>query len=884
MYTVVVESPSKAKTINKYLGSDYKVVASFGHVRDLPSKDGSVRPDEDFAMDYEVEADSKRHIKGIVDALKGSHTLYLATDPDREGEAISWHIVVALKDCKALKKDVAVKRIVFHEITKRAVTEAIQHPRDIDMDLVNAQQARRALDYLVGFNLSPVLWRKLPGSRSAGRVQSVALRLICERDEEIELFESREYWDITTTLRSPKGDSFPARLTFWSGEKLEKFSLTREQETLEIAKKLEGAQVKISEVTPKQQRRNPFPPFTTSTLQMDASRKLGFGAKKTMQIAQKLYEGITLDGETVGLITYMRTDGVSVSDEALNATRKMIQSDYGREYLPDSPRRYQAKAKNAQEAHEAIRPTDVTRAPEQVKRFLDNDQLRLYDLIWKRMVASQMEAAVYDQVVADFTYAKEGATLRANGSVLKFEGFLTLYREGRDDDDTDEDENSRRLPPLIQGEVCDITTVKPEQHFTEPPPRFTEASLVKRLEELGIGRPSTYASIISVLQDRSYVRLDKKRFIAEARGRLVNAFLISYFKRYVEYDFTANLESQLDDVSAGERAWKEVLREFWTQFTAKIGETKELTVSQVLTTIDALLAPFLFETRDVTDSHRTCPTCNTGKLHLKTGKFGAFLGCDNYPECKYTRQLGTGGDGETESAESAAAAGELPKSLGHHPEAGAEIWMKKGPYGIYVEMNDGGEKPKRASLPKGVTPDQMTLERAISLLALPRDIGIHPESAKMISAGLGRFGPYIKHDGRFVSLKGDDDVLTIGMNRAVALLAEAPKKGGAEALRTLGAHPDGKGDVAVFGGKYGPYVKHGKINATLPKELSPEEVTLDQAVELLAARAGSGGKSKGKSASRGKSASGKAPSKKTVVAKKPLAKKAAPATKAKKKA
>ena len=853
MHTVVVESPAKAKTINKYLGSDYKVVASFGHVRDLPAKDGSVRPDEDFAMDYEVEADSKRHIKGIIDALKGSSTLYLATDPDREGEAISWHIVEALKQSKALKKDVTVKRIVFHEITKKAVTAAIQNPRDIDMDLVNAQQARRALDYLVGFNLSPVLWRKLPGARSAGRVQSVALRLVCERDEEIELFESREYWDITTTLKTPKGDSFPARLTFWQGDKLEKFSLTNEKDTLAIAAKLEGAQVKISEVTPKQQRRNPFPPFTTSTLQMDASRKLGFGAKKTMQIAQKLYEGIALDGETVGLITYMRTDGVSVSDEALNATRKMIQSDYGREYLPDAPRRYSAKAKNAQEAHEAIRPTDVTRTPDSVRRFLDNDQLRLYDLIWKRMVASQMEAAVYDQVVADFTYPKEGATLRANGSVLKFDGFLTLYREGRDDDDNDEDENGRRLPPLTQGETCDVTAVKPEQHFTEPPPRFTEASLVKRLEELGIGRPSTYASIISVLQDRNYVRLDKKRFIAESRGRLVNAFLISYFKRYVEYDFTANLENQLDDVSAGERVWKEVLREFWQQFSHQIGETKDLTVSQVLTTIDSLLAPFLFETRNVTDEQRTCPTCNKGKLHLKTGKFGAFLGCDNYPECKYTRQLGTG-DGEGESAEAAAATGELPKALGHHPASGAEVWMKKGPYGIYVEVADGGEKPRRASLPKGVTPDQMTLEKALSLLALPRDIGVHPETAKMISAGLGRFGPYIKHDGRFVSLKGDDDVLTIGMNRAVALLAEAPKKGGVEALRTLGAHPDGGGDIAVYSGKYGPYVKHGKVNATLPKDKTPEEITLAEAVELLAARAGSTGKGKAKGKASAKAA------------------------------
>jgi len=839
MRTVVVESPAKAKTINKYLGKDYNVVASFGHVRDLPAKDGSVRPDEDFAMEYEVAEDSKKHISAIINALKDADTLYLATDPDREGEAISWHVVEALKARRALKKDVTVKRIVFHEITKGAILEAIKHPRDIDMHLVNAQQARRALDYLVGFTLSPVLWRKLPGAKSAGRVQSVALRLICQRDEEIEQFISQEYWDVSTILRKSDGQTLTARLTHWQGDKLEKFSLNNDKDANAVAKALEKANVSVVSIEPKQKRRFPYPPFTTSTLQMDASRKLGFSAKKTMQIAQKLYEGIDLGGETVGLITYMRTDGVTVSAEAVTATRKLVEKDYGKSYLPSSPRMYTTKSKNAQEAHEAIRPTDITRAPAQVRNRLDDDQFRLYELIWKRMVASQMEPAIYDQVAVEFTEPPHKATLRATGSILKFDGFLKLYREGLDDDQQDEEE-SRLLPPLEMGETLAIAEVKAEQHFTEPPPRYSEASLVKKLEELGIGRPSTYASIISVLQDRGYVRLDKKRFIAEMRGRLVSAFLVNFFQRYVEYDFTANLEEQLDEIADGKMDWKEVLRAFWGAFIARINESKEVPPREILDALDAMLAPFIFGKREVTHEDRLCPQCKTGELHLKTGKYGAFLGCNAYPDCSYTRQLGT----EEGADDAGMDASDYPKILGNDPATADAVSLRKGPYGFYVQLGEE-KKPKRASLPKGTPPDTLTLEAALSLLALPRDIGNHPETGKPIVANIGRFGPYVLHDGKYTSLAADDDVLTIGMNRAVTLIAEAAlkKKGGVEPLRIVGNHPEG-GEIALYSGKYGPYVKHGKINASLAKDDIADSITVERAVELLAARAGAGKKGK----------------------------------------
>lgn len=837
MHTVVVESPSKAKTINKYLGKDYIVLASFGHVRDLPSKDGSVEPDSDFAMHYQVDGDSKKHLSAIAKAVKESDTLFLATDPDREGEAISWHVLEALRASKALKKSVVVKRVVFEEITKSAVLEAFKNPRDIDMDLVNAQQARRALDYLVGFTLSPVLWRKLPGSKSAGRVQSVALRLICERDGEIEKFESREYWDIKADLLNGTKVELATRLIEYNGKKLEKFSIVDEVNAKKIAADVESKSFKVETLEPKQAKRHPAPPFTTSTLQQEASRKLGFGAKRTMQVAQKLYEGVEIDGETTGLITYMRTDSVTVSTQAVAAARTYIEKEHGKAYVPDAPRAYKSKAKNAQEAHEAIRPTDVMRAPDKVRRILDEDMFRLYELVWKRMLASQMESALFDQLVVDIRSSDAKATLRANGSVVKFDGFLRLYAEGKDDE---EDEEQRRLPDLKLGEPLDIKAVKPEQHFTEPPPRYTEATLVKKLEELGIGRPSTYAAIISVLQDRKYVTLDKKRFIAEPLGRIVNAFLVSFFEKYVEYDFTASLEDQLDDVSAGDREWKSVLREFWKDFIAKIEDSKKLSISEVLEAIDGLLASYLFGKREDGSDPRKCPSCASGQLGVKLGRYGSYIGCSAYPDCSYKTQIGDAAQSEEEALEAA----QYPKNLGPHPESGEDIWLKKGPYGFYVQIGEE-KKPKRASLFKEMLPDAVDLSVAIALLSLPREIGTHPDTGKMITTSQGRFGPYLLHDGKYTSLPPGESPLEIGINRAVDVMANAKTKGGgkggakAEPLNKLGPHPEDNKEVVIMDGKYGPYVKWNKINATLPKTKTPEEMTLAEAVELLAAKAGS---------------------------------------------
>ncbi len=852
-HVVVVESPAKAKTINKYLGNDYTVLASFGHVRDLPSKDGSVRPDEDFDMTYEVDGDSKKHINAIKAAMKGADTLYLATDPDREGEAISWHLLEALKENKALKKDMTVQRIVFHEITKKAVQNAIEHPRDIDMDLVNAQQARRALDYLVGFNLSPILWRKLPGSRSAGRVQSVALRLICERDQEIEQFVPREYWDITADLKTEKGDQFSARLTHYDGEKLDKFAINNEKQATAITAVLESKHYQISTVTPKQVRRNPYPPFTTSTLQMDASRKLGFGTKKTMQLAQKLYEGIDIGGETTGLITYMRTDGVDLSTEAVMEARDFIGKKHGENYLPDSPRMYKSKAKNAQEAHEAIRPTSVHRTPESLAKRIEGDMLKLYTLIWKRTVACQMMPAVYDQVAVELEAQGVKATLRATGSVLKFDGFLALYQVGKDEDE--EDENSQRLPELTVGENADATKISPEQHFTQPPPRFTEASLVKRLEELGIGRPSTYASIIAVLIDRKYATLEKKRFMATSLGRLVSAFLVSFFPRYVEYDFTAQMEESLDEVADGKQLWKDVLRDFWSAFIAKIDESKNLTITDVLETLDEMLEPFTFGTDpEAVAKARVCPTCGTGRLSLKTGRYGAFLGCSNYPDCSHTKQLV--GDEPDEATTADGQAFDFPRILGAHPDSGLDVVMKKGPYGVYLQMGDGKEA-KRAGLPKGQKPEDVTLELASGLLNLPREVGSHPETGEPIMAGIGRYGPYLLHKKVYTSLTPDDDVMTVGMNRAVTLIAENAKKKGNEPIRVIGEHPEDKEEIAVYSGRYGPYIKYKKINATIPKDAAIEELTMEDALDFIAKKQAAGTTKKKK-----------APAKKKTTAKK----------------
>ncbi len=836
MNVVIVESPAKAKTINKYLGSDYKVVASYGHVRDLPAKDGSVLPDSDFAMSWEIDGKSEKHVKAMAEAVRGADRLYLATDPDREGEAISWHINEVLKSRRVLK-GVDVKRVVFNEVTRNAITEAFRKPRDIDIELVDAYLARRALDYLVGFTLSPVLWRKLPGSRSAGRVQSVALKLICEREAEIEAFKAREYWTVEVEFTTAAGDKFTARLTRLDGKKLERYDLDNEAKARAAADAiLAAAGFSVTSIERRQTRRNPFPPFTTSTLQQEASRKLGFGASRTMRLAQRLYEGIDLDGDTVGLITYMRTDGVAIAGEAIAAARDLITKDFGDRYLPNSPRVYRSPAKNAQEAHEAIRPTDMARKPGDVARHLDSDHRRLYELIWKRTVASQMESAVLDQVAIDITDPSGRLGLHATGTTIAFDGFLKLYQE--DKDDAGEDDENRRLPTMREAEKLGRGAVTPSQHFTQPPPRYSEASLVKKLEELGIGRPSTYASIIQVLQDREYVRIDKRRFMPEDRGRLVTAFLTSFFERYVEYNFTADLENQLDDISDGRIDWKEVLRKFWQDFSQAVDGTKDLKIGDVLKSLDEDLGRHFFPDDGSGRDVRLCPVCSEGKLSLKLGRFGAFIGCSNYPNCRYTRALGveTEGDAKAQAVPDA--------ELGADPATGMPVTVKKGPYGHYIQLGvgDNGEKPKRVTLLRGMEPGSVTLDAALKLLALPREIGRHPDSGETISAGIGRFGPYLKVGKNFTSLGADDDVLNIGLNRAVTVLAEAQNRGGRrgpQLLRELGEHPDG-GAVGVYNGRYGPYAGHGGLIASLPRGADPDLFTLAEALPLLAAQKAKG--------------------------------------------
>jgi DNA topoisomerase-1 len=830
------------------------VLASYGHVRDLPAKDGSVRPDDDFSMSWEVDARGEKRMKEIVQALKGAEHLFLATDPDREGEAISWHVEEELRRRKALK-GIDVKRVVFNEVTKNAVLEAFRHPRDVNRELVEAYLARRALDYLVGFTLSPVLWRKLPGSKSAGRVQSVALRLICEREAEIEAFKPREYWSIEVAFRTEAGQAFTARLTHIDGKKLDKFALGSEADARAAADLIERTiGFAVSEIERRQVKRHPQPPFTTSTLQQEASRKLGFGASRTMSLAQRLYEGVDIGGETVGLITYMRTDGVDLSNEALVAAKQLITRDYGSEYASPSPRIYKNKVKNAQEAHEAIRPTDLFTLPEPVRRHLEADQFRLYELIWKRTVASQMESAVLDQVAIDIASPDAKIILRATGSVIQFDGFLKLYHEDRDDPTEDEDEGSR-LPAMTKDEAMARDAVEPEQHFTQPLPRYSEASLVKRLEELGIGRPSTYASIIQVLQDRDYVRIDKKRFVPEDRGRLVTAFLSSFFDRLVQYNFTADLENQLDDISGGRTDWKKVLRDFWEQFSTAIDGTKELTITQVIATLDEELGRHFFPEDGSGKDARLCPGCSAGRLSLKLGKFGAFIGCSNYPNCRYTRPLGIESAGNGEAGDTMDSG---PKLLGIDPVTNYPVSLRKGPYGIYVQLGEGenGAKPKRVSLPRGVTPGDVDLDTALRLLALPRDVGKHPETGDAITAGVGRFGPYLKHGAAFKSLAADDDVLTIGLNRAVSLLAE-PNKGRRQAatpLRTVGQHPDDGAPILLFKGRYGPYVSHDGLFATVPGSMDPETLSLEAAVDLLKAQEAKGKKRK---SSKGRKTSAK---------------------------
>ncbi|WP_170358192.1 type I DNA topoisomerase [Ruegeria arenilitoris] len=846
MPVVVVESPAKAKTINKYLGPDYTVLASYGHVRDLPPKDGSVDPDHEFSMTWEVGTDSRKHVKAIADALKDDNALILATDPDREGEAISWHLQEALTKRRSIKKDTAVSRVTFNAITKDAVTKAMQNPREVDMPLVEAYLARRALDYLVGFNLSPVLWRKLPGAKSAGRVQSVCLRLIVEREMEIEAFKPVEYWSVKALFETPRGQTYEARLVTLAGKKLDKHDIANATQAELAVQAITSRALSVTSVEAKPAARNPSAPFMTSTLQQEASRKFGMGARHTMQVAQRLYEA--------GHITYMRTDGIDMAPEAVAATRDVIKDRFGAEYVPDSPRMYKNKAKNAQEAHECIRPTDMTKDAAALK-LSDDDQRKLYDLIWKRTIACQMAAARLERTTVEIGSDDGQVGLRATGQVVLFDGFMRVYEEGRDDV---EDEDDKRLPQIMQGDPARFakTTLKDQfdkatadgadkkailsenqavlalQHHTQPPPRYTEATLVKRMEELGIGRPSTYASIVTTIQDRGYVRKDKNRLIPEEKGRIVTIFLLNFFRQYVGYEFTANLEEQLDEVSAGARDYKDLLSKFWRDFSAAIAETSELRISEVLDKLDEALAPQLYPPREDGSDPRICPKCGVGRLHLKTSRTGGFVGCGNYPECTYTRPIaGEGAEGEE-------------RMLGMDGED--DIWLKSGRFGPYVQRGEAtpeNKKPPRASLPKGWSKDDMDLEKALTLLSLPREIGEHPEGG-MISANFGRFGPYIMHQlpdeakPVYANLKDPNDVFEIGMNRAVELLAEKRANPGrrgraaAKPLKELGEHPDG-GAIQVLDGRYGPYVKWEKINATLPKDIKPEDVTPEMAVELV---------------------------------------------------
>ncbi|CRL10486.1 DNA topoisomerase 1 [Phaeobacter italicus] len=877
MPVVVVESPAKAKTINKYLGSDYTVLASYGHVRDLPAKNGSVEPDDDFAMTWEVGADSRKHVKAIADALKDDNALILATDPDREGEAISWHLQEALTKRRSIKKDTAVSRVTFNAITKDAVAEAMKNPRQVDMPLVEAYLARRALDYLVGFNLSPVLWRKLPGARSAGRVQSVCLRLIVEREMEIEAFNPQEYWSVKAALTTPRGQELEARLTVLGGDKLDKFDLANSTAAELAVQAVASRALSVTSVEAKPASRNPSAPFMTSTLQQEASRKFGMGARQCMNAAQRLYEA--------GHITYMRTDGIDMAPEAVQATRAEIESRYGADYVPSSPRIYKNKAKNAQEAHECIRPTDMSRDAASLK-LSEDDQRKLYDLIWKRTIACQMAGARLERTTVDIGSADQQVVLRATGQVVLFDGFLRVYEEGRDDV---ADEDDKRLPQVMQGDamkfaaalnaqaekagkeasvLSDNSAVLALQHHTQPPPRYTEATLVKRMEELGIGRPSTYASVITTIQDREYVRKDKNRLFPEDKGRIVTIFLLNFFRTYVGYEFTANLENQLDDVSAGDADYKELLSKFWRDFSAAISETSDLRISEVLDVLDEALAPQLYPPREDGTDPRVCPKCGAGQLHLKTSRTGGFVGCGNYPECNYTRPIsGEGAEG-------------YERILGE--DDGDEIHLKSGRFGPYVQRGEAtpeNKKPPRSSLPKqgrdflpGWGPNEIGLEQAVTLLTLPRDVGQHPEGG-MVQANLGRFGPYIAHQKPdeekpvYVNLKETLDVFEIGMNRAVEMLAEKranPGRGrraAAKALKELGDHPESGGAISIMDGRYGPYVKWEKVNATLPKDVEPKDVTVEMAVKLIEEKAG---KSKKKAPAKKKAAPKKTATKKTT--------------------
>tara|TARA_R110002110_G_scaffold156850_1_gene352386 strand:+ start:6025 stop:8646 length:2622 start_codon:yes stop_codon:yes gene_type:complete len=862
MPVVVVESPAKAKTINKYLGDNFTVLASYGHVRDLPPKDGSVDTENEFEMKWEIASDSKKHVKAIADALAKDNELILATDPDREGEAISWHLQEALTKRKSIKKDTPVSRVVFNQITKKAVTEAMANPRQVDMPLVEAYLARRALDYLVGFNLSPVLWRKLPGAKSAGRVQSVTLRIIVEREMEIEAFRNREYWTVKALMATPRGQEFEARLVTLAGKKLDRFDLANDTQAEIAVQAITSRDLTVTSVEAKPASRNPSAPFMTSTLQQEASRKFGMGARQTMSTAQRLYEA--------GHITYMRTDGIDMAPEAVTMARDAIKDRYGAEYVPSAPRIYKNKAKNAQEAHECIRPADMTKDAPSLK--LETDQAKLYDLIWKRTLACQMESARLERTTVEIGSKDEQVGLRATGQVVLFDGFLRVYEEGRDDVVVDDDD--KRLPQITQSDAMNKRSVTPEQHFTQPPPRYTEATLVKRMEELGIGRPSTYASIVTTIQDREYVRKDGNRLIPEDKGRLVTAFLENYFRKYVGYDFTADLEDQLDKVSAADADYKDVLNRFWRDFSAAIAETADLRITEVLEKINEVLEPHLFPPLEDGGDPRLCPNCEIGRLSMRTARSGgAFIGCSNYPECRYTRPFGPP-DPEAE----ASAIPPDGKLLGE--DGGDEIRVFKGRFGPYVqrgEMTEENKKPPRQSVPKDWPAEELELDRALMLLSLPREVGPHPEDGVMVWSNIGRYGPYLKHaestserGGTNANLENLDEVFTVGMNRAVQLLAEkVASRGGrgkaAKPIREMGDHPDMGGAVNIMEGKYGPYVKWEKVNATIPKEIEPADLTMERAIELIEGKLA-------KSPAKRKAATKKKAAPKKAAAKKPTTK------------
>ena len=835
MKLVIVESPAKAQTINKYLGSDYKVIASVGHIRDLPSKDGAVLPDDNFKMSWEMHKDKEKVVKEIIGELKSADSLILATDPDREGEAISWHLKEILNSKKTIMQK-PVERVVFNEITKNAVLDAMKKPREINTELVEAYLARRALDHLIGFSISPILWRKLPGSKSAGRVQSVALKLICEREIEIEKFNIEEYWSISSIFLKNNNENFSAKLFVLDSKKLAKMDLKSEDDANEALDKIRKSSFNISKIETKRVKRNPLAPFTTSTLQQEASNKLGFGASRTMRIAQKLYEGINIGSETTGLITYMRTDGVQLSSQAIDELRNEITNRHGKDYIPQTPRVYKSKAANAQEAHEAIRPTSISRDPENMSQYLDNEQLKLYELIWKRTISSQMQSAELDETAADISNKDMSIIFRANGSQVYFPGFF-VYRDREDD---------KILPKLVENEDVDLEKADGEQHFTQPPPRFTDASLIKKMEELGIGRPSTYASILQVLINRSYVEKEKGKHIPQERGRILTAFLNNFFGQYIEYDFTADLEKKLDKVSDGKLNYKKLLEEFWDGFKPHLNKMSELERDKILEALENELSDLFFPKEDLTkngEPNKKCPTCSNGKLGLELGKYGAFIGCSNYPECKFTKQIASN-QNEANDANSTF----MPNDdgiLGIDPESGLNAIIKKGPYGIYLQLGDE-KKPKRTSIPKLVEAKGIDLQKALAFLSLPRLIGKHPETGQDISAGIGRYGPYLKYDINFISIPADETVINIGLNHAVVLIGENSEKLG----KVLGDHPDGNGKVLAKSGRFGPYVEYNKIRATLPKSISLEEISLDQAIELIIAKAAKPPRTKKKTVKR----------------------------------